>query len=260
MPTERRRLRLAALWFAALLLAAPPAAAAPPVELRNPAVPGGLANGASPFRLSIQRSEYVLQGTQGRLAGSAAGQRSPAASAFSPLIERQARAKGVDPGLVHAVIRAESAYRPDAVSPKGAVGLMQLMPATARRFGVLDREHPESNVSAGTAYLRLLLDRFDSVPLALAAYNAGEGAVMRYGNQIPPYAETRGYVARVLRDYGDAGIAPARLPPVYGAGLRLAANDLAPYRLITGPLPHRHDFRQPPRSIPRSFMGLMRLP
>ena len=242
-----------ALWSAALLLASPPLLAAPPTaELRTPVPPVRVASGPGPgpFRLSIQRSEYVLQGTAGRRVDSGEATRPRVANPFSPLIERQARAKGVDPGLVHAVIRAESAYRPDAVSPKGAVGLMQLMPATARRFGVADREHPESNVSAGTAYLRLLLDRFNSVPLALAAYNAGEGAVMRHGNQIPPYAETRGYVARVLRDYGDAAIAPARLPPVYGAGLRLAENDLAPYRLITGPAPHRHDFRQSPCSIP----------
>ncbi len=235
MRIERRPRRLPALCCVVLLLAAPAAAAAPPAALRSEAVPARPANGPSPFRLRIQRSEYVLQGSQGsqgRLAGSGAAQRPGVASPFAPLIERQARAKGVDPGLVHAVIRAESAYRPDAVSPKGAVGLMQLMPATARRFGVLDREHPESNVSAGTAYLRLLLDRFGSLPLALAAYNAGEGAVMRHGNQIPPYAETRGYVARILRDYGDASITPAAVSPLYGAGLRLVDDDLASYRLI----------------------------
>jgi len=262
---DGRRLRLRALWSAALLLAAPPLPAAPSTaELRTPVPSARVASGPGPFRLSIQRSEYVLQGTAGRPVGSGSGsgaaQRLRVTNPFSPLIERQARARGVDPGLVHAVIRAESGYRPDAVSPKGAVGLMQLMPATASRFGVADREHPESNVSAGTAYLRLLLDRFNSVPLALAAYNAGEGAVMRHGNQIPPYAETRGYVARVLRDYGDAAIAPAPLPPVYGAGLRLADSDLAPYRLISAAPPHRHDFRQPARSIPRSFMGLMHVP
>jgi soluble lytic murein transglycosylase-like protein len=232
---DGRRLPLHALWSAALLLAAPPLPAAPPTGEPRTLVPvARMASGPGPFRLSIQRSEYVLQGTAGRPVGSGNGavQRPRVASPFSPLIERQARAKGVDPGLVHAVIRAESGYRPDAVSPKGAVGLMQLMPATASRFGVADREHPESNVSAGTAYLRLLLDRFNSVPLALAAYNAGEGAVMRHGNQIPPYAETRGYVARVLRDYGEAAIAPPPLPPVYGAGLRLAATDLAAYRLL----------------------------
>jgi hypothetical protein len=230
---DGRYRRLRAICSAALLLAAPPLPAAPSTgELRNPVPPARVASGPGPFRLSIQRSEYVLQGTAGRPAGSGEAKRPRVANPFSPLIERQARAKGVDPGLVHAVIRAESAYRPDAVSPKGAVGLMQLMPATARRFGVADREHPESNVSAGAAYLRLLLDRFNSVPLALAAYNAGEGAVMRHGNQIPPYAETRGYVARVLRDYGEAAIAPAPLPSVYGTGLRLAETELAAYRLL----------------------------
>ena len=194
-----------------------------------------LAKGPDPFRLRIERSQYVLQGNHAGLAGSAGTSRQRRMTTpgpFAPLIERQARAKGVDPELVHALIRAESAYRADAISPKGAVGLMQLMPATARRFGVVDREHPESNVSAGTAYLRLLLDRFNSVPLALAAYNAGEGAVMRHGNQIPPYAETRGYVARILRDYGDPSIAPAPLLHAYSTGLRLADAELAPYRLI----------------------------
>ena len=211
------------------------AGAAAAAEPRAHEAPSRLAKGPDPFRLRIERSQYVLQGNHAGLAGSAGTSRQrrmTTAGPFAPLIERQARAKGVDPELVHAVIRAESAYRADAISPKGAVGLMQLMPATARRFGVVDREHPESNVSAGTAYLRLLLDRFNSVPLALAAYNAGEGAVMRHGNQIPPYAETRGYVARILRDYGDPSIAPAPLLHAYSTGLRLADAELAPYRLI----------------------------
>ncbi len=211
------------------------AGAAAAAEPRAHEAPSRLAKGPDPFRLRIERSQYVLQGNHAGRVGSAGTNRQRQVATpgpFAPLIERQARAKGVDPELVHAVIRAESAYRADAISPKGAVGLMQLMPATARRFGVVDREHPESNVSAGTAYLRLLLDRFNSVPLALAAYNAGEGAVMRHGNQIPPYAETRGYVARILRDYGDPSIAPAPLLHAYSTGLRLADAELAPYRLI----------------------------
>ena len=211
------------------------AGAAAAAEPRAHEAPSRLAEGPEPFRLRIERSQYVLQGNHAGRVGSAGTNRQRQVATpgpFAPLIERQARAKGVDPELVHAVIRAESAYRADAISPKGAVGLMQLMPATARRFGVVDREHPESNVSAGTAYLRLLLDRFNSVPLALAAYNAGEGAVMRHGNQIPPYAETRGYVARILRDYGDPSIAPAPLLHAYSTGLRLADAELAPYRLI----------------------------
>ena len=202
-----------------------------------------VARAASPFSLSIDRSEYALAGQSmprplpaGRIAPQAAGRTTPhGASHFSPLIERQARASGVDPRLVHAVIRAESAYRPDAVSPKGAIGLMQLMPATARRFGVVDAGHPESNVGAGSAYLRLLLDRFNSLPLALAAYNAGEAAVVRHGNRIPPYAETVGYVQRILRDYGSESERASPPSPVYAPGLRLAGSDSEAYRLILTP-------------------------
>jgi len=234
--TERWSRSLRPLWAATLLALTPAVAGVTAAaEARVHEAPARLPKGPDPFRLSIERSQYVLQGNHAGPAGSAGTRRQRRVAtpgAFAPLIERQARAKGVDPELVHAVIRAESAYRADAISPKGAVGLMQLMPATARRFGVVDREHPESNVSAGTAYLRLLLDRFNSVPLALAAYNAGEGAVMRHGNQIPPYTETRGYVARILRDYGDPSIAPAPLPHPYATGLRLADAELAPYRLI----------------------------
>lgn len=180
----------------------------------------------SPFRLSIAHSEYRVVG-----AARATQPRHKAAGEFSPAVERHAKARGLDPDLVHAVIRAESAYRPGAVSPKGAVGLMQVMPATGLRFGVADLESPENNLRAGTAYLRHLLDRFNNVSLALAAYNAGEGAVMRYGNQIPPYAETQGYVRNIMREYGEVATPAAPLPKVYGDGVRLTSRDLAPYRL-----------------------------
>jgi len=103
---------------------------------------------------------------------------------------------GVDPDLVRAVIEVESAFEPRAVSAKGAMGLMQLMPATARQYGVADPFDPRSNIEAGTRHLRSLLDRFD-LSLALAAYNAGVGAVERYGG-VPPYRETRSYVRRVM--------------------------------------------------------------
>ena len=186
----------------------------------------------SPFRLSIDRSDYRMLGS--KLAASRNSGKSN--SKFSPIIERQARAKGLDPDLVHAVIRAESAYRPAVISAKGAVGLMQVMPDTAKRFGVSDLDHPESNVRAGTAYLRYLLNRFNNVPLALAAYNAGEGAVARHGNQIPPYPETRGYVQSILRDYAEASALGSPLPQVYSEGLRLAENDQSPYRLVRASL------------------------
>lgn len=184
----------------------------------------------SPFRLSIARSDY-------RMAGSlepAVGRHKGVAGEMSSTIERHARAKGLDPELVHAVIRAESAYRPAAVSPKGAVGLMQVMPATGRRFGVSDLAQTEGNLRAGTSYLRHLLDRFDNVPLALAAYNAGEGAVIRYGSQIPPYPETQNYVRSILRDYGDV-VQVSERPRVYTDGVRLAGDDFSVYRLIQRP-------------------------
>ncbi len=122
---------------------------------------------------------------------------------YSPLIETTARRYEMDKDLIHAVVKAESDYNPRAVSSKGAVGLMQLMPATARRFGVTDRRDPAQNLSGGIRYLRFLMGHFNNVSLALAAYNAGEGAVKKYGNKIPPYPETRNYVRKVIRFYKE---------------------------------------------------------
>lgn len=110
--------------------------------------------------------------------------------------------EGVDPSFIHAVIWQESKYDAAARSHAGAQGLMQLMPATAKRFGCEDRNDPVSNVEAGTKYLRWLLKRFDgNVELALAGYNAGEGSVDKY-NGIPPYNETRNYVKIISQRYG----------------------------------------------------------
>ncbi len=119
------------------------------------------------------------------------------AGQFRDLVEQAARRYGLDPALVDAVVRAESGYDPQATSPAGAAGLMQLMPATARALGVADPYDPAQNVEGGVRYLRGLLDRFGDVALALAAYNAGPGAVVRFGG-VPPYRETRAYVERVL--------------------------------------------------------------
>ena len=119
------------------------------------------------------------------------------------IIDATAKRYRLDARLVHAVVRAESAYDPHAVSRAGAVGLMQLMPGTARRYGVQDRRDPTQNLSGGVRYLRDLLLQFRNVSLALAAYNAGENAVTRHGNRIPPFPETREYVRRVIRFYRE---------------------------------------------------------
>lgn len=120
---------------------------------------------------------------------------------FAPHIARIAQRHQLDPALIHAVISAESGYDPQAVSPKGAMGLMQLMPATAQRYGLSDPFDPIANIDAGVRYLRALIRRFKNISLALAAYNAGADVVVRYRNSVPPYLETRKYVVRVLHFY-----------------------------------------------------------
>ena len=119
-------------------------------------------------------------------------------SSFRNLISRSAARHGLDPALVSAVIMQESGGNPQAVSPAGARGLMQLMPSTADSLGIADCFDPEQNVEGGTRYLRRMLEQFGGdEKLALAAYNAGPGAVSRYGGT-PPYRETRAYIQRVL--------------------------------------------------------------
>jgi soluble lytic murein transglycosylase-like protein len=117
------------------------------------------------------------------------------------LIEQAAARHALDPALLTALIRHESGFDPMAVSRAGARGLMQLMPDTARRYGVRRMHDPGENIAAGSAYLRDMLDMFGSVELALAAYNAGEGAVRRHGNRVPPFTETLHYVSAVLAEY-----------------------------------------------------------
>lgn len=122
---------------------------------------------------------------------------------YNDMIARAAAKHQMDPKLLHAVIQAESAYNANAVSSAGAVGLMQLMPDTARRYGVTDRRNAEQNIDGGARYLKDLLYMFNSnLKLAVAGYNAGEGAVMKYNNSVPPYPETRNYVQQVLALYG----------------------------------------------------------
>ncbi|MGK0298918.1 MAG: soluble lytic murein transglycosylase-like protein [Gammaproteobacteria bacterium] len=117
-------------------------------------------------------------------------------------IDSVAKRYGIPLPLLHAVISAESAYDTYAISRAGAVGLMQLMPETAKRYGVVNRRNPVDNVDGGARYLRDLLAMFNNdLQLTLAAYNAGEGAVKKYGNKIPPYDETRNYVIKVIAFY-----------------------------------------------------------
>lgn len=146
---------------------------------------------------------------------------SPPAGAFLPfsdqyasLIQAAADEHKVDPALIHAIIWAESNFNPSAVSRKGAMGLMQLMPQTAWELSVRDAFDPKANITGGVRYLRRLLDRFEgNVSLALAAYNAGENAVLRYGG-IPPYQETMEYVAKVLSLYqGQGKVSPSNGKP-----------------------------------------------
>lgn len=174
-------------------LARPPAAAAsaPPAPAASPAAPAAPATAAWPSTTAAPRLLAVLE-------------RSPAYKRVLPLVEEMARQLGLDAALMVALIAAESGFNPRAVSPKGAVGLMQLMPGTAQRYGVRPSEgssvqerlmQPEINLRAGATFLRDLLLMFPGrLDLALAAYNAGPGAVQRAGHQIPNYPETQNYV------------------------------------------------------------------
>jgi soluble lytic murein transglycosylase-like protein len=133
-------------------------------------------------------------------ASRAAGRPQPALEALVVRIDRAAARIGLDVRLAHAVVRAESNYRPLAVSPKGAMGLMQIMPVVAQQYAVRDPFDVDQNLDAGLRHLKRLLQRHSTLSLALAAYNAGEGAVARYG-RVPPYRETQDYVRKVMALY-----------------------------------------------------------
>ncbi len=121
---------------------------------------------------------------------------------YAPIIAKAAAKYQVDAKLLHAVIQTESAYDVKAISSAGAVGLMQLMPATAKRYGVSNRKNAVENIDGGAHYIKDLFKMFDSnLDLVLASYNAGEGAVKKYNNTIPPYPETQNYVRKVLGLY-----------------------------------------------------------
>ena len=121
---------------------------------------------------------------------------------FDLTIRNVAKTYKLPHALLHAVITAESSYNPDAISKAGAVGLMQLMPETAKQYGVSNRRDPKQSIQGGTRYLRYLAKLFNNdLTLMLAAYNAGEGTVKKYGNKIPPYKETKNYIKKVIKYY-----------------------------------------------------------
>lgn len=188
------------LWPLALLALSAPAAA----DIYSYTDAGGIAHFSNVPDNKNYKIIVVTQRAENRPAGGAAsppvqlGQAGK--SRFAPLVEEAARAHQVDAALLHAVITAESGYNPAAVSNKGAVGLMQLMPETARRYGVENSFDPAQNIHGGTRYLSDLLQMFNNnLELAVAAYNAGENAVIRHGYSIPPYRETLAYVPKVLK-------------------------------------------------------------
>lgn len=137
------------------------------------------------------------------------------AGRFDDIIQRHAATSGISPDLIKAVIQVESGFNPAAVSPKGAQGLMQLMPATARQLGVADPFHPEQNIRGGVAYLKQLLGQFgQDIRLALAAYNAGPGSVDRY-HDVPPYRETQDYVKKITAKAKVEKLAVPGMPIIY---------------------------------------------
>lgn len=161
------------------------------------------ANGAVKITVKKDGTKLIYNsggrsGTHGNLTWLAS--RHDRRSKYDPIIETYAAKYAVDPTLVRAVIQVESDFDPLTVSHKGARGLMQLMPATAKRFGVTKVHDPEQNIHGGVRYLAYLLELFGDMPRAPAAYNAGEGAVMKYGG-IPPYQETSTYVVRAMTVY-----------------------------------------------------------
>jgi soluble lytic murein transglycosylase-like protein len=184
---------------AALIIATPLAARAEIYSWRDPA--GNLVLSDCP-RDGGERTTYAV-GTTGDIRTTRPSRRN---TTYDSIITEHATSHGIRADLVRAVIQAESAFNPTARSVKGAMGLMQLMPATAIAYGVTNAYDPVQNIRAGVAYLRSLLERYShNEELALAAYNAGPTAVAKYG-AVPPYRETRNYVAKIRN---DAGTRPA---------------------------------------------------
>ena len=166
---------------------------------------GRLVLSKHPAPSGVSAQTFAVDGTEAyRTTGEGAGApftmgRAELQNRLRTVIETSAAEQSLSPDLVRAVIRVESGWNPRARSDKGAQGLMQLMPGTAAQYGVTNAFDPEQNIRGGVAYLKTLMDRFDgNTELALAAYNAGPGAVEKYGRKIPPYRETQAYVRKIV--------------------------------------------------------------
>lgn len=160
--------------------------------------------------VSFEKEEIVPPSSDQSVTGSAT-QSVQISASLQDIVEKASRENQLDSDFVHAVIRAESNGKSNAVSPKGAQGLMQLMPQTAAKLGVRNSFDPGENVSAGTKYLRDLLARYQNDPIrALAAYNAGAGRVQQY-HGVPPYKQTRAYIASIIRDFNRRKLEQARV-------------------------------------------------
>jgi soluble lytic murein transglycosylase-like protein len=175
----------------------------------------------------------ISMGSNGNLKGFTTGN-----MLHDAYIVDSARRYGIDPLLIYSQMHQESTFKINARSPKGASGLMQLMPATARRFGVTSIYDPKQNIEAGVRYMRWLLDTFrGDMVLALAGYNAGEGAVMKYGWQVPPYRETQEYVRRISSRYNqisDGRIVQTARPVSSQIASRLEQKDSRPLTVYEG--------------------------
>lgn len=190
------------LLFLAIIAASAPAALAQTYQVDNFDFPNTV-------QIQIPKVESVPKRVPKRLVHLTSLSINPSLGGFTTgnsdvdnFIVESGKRNSVDPLLLYAIMHQESTFKPRAISPKGARGLMQLMPPTASRFGVTNIWDPKQNIEGGARYMRFLLDLFlGDVRLALAGYNAGEGAVIKYGNQVPPYSETREYVRRIGNRY-----------------------------------------------------------
>lgn len=181
----------------AVRIMTPPPAASSPMKMRRGKLrsPGYSASAGSINAIINKRMAEIKSNNS--MGGFTTGNAS-----IDSFIVESGRRNAVDPLLLYAIMHQESTFKPRAMSYKGARGLMQLMPGTAVRFGVTSVWDPQQNIEGGSRYMRFLLDKFDGdVELALAGYNAGEGAVMKYGFRIPPYSETQEYVRRISKRY-----------------------------------------------------------